>query len=415
MKKITLINAYGHKNLGDSTILTVALGLINKAFNNECEISLLCEHPKDYAKIADVKGNIKSYELPYGFAIRSENQAKVSYLIKLVRLIQICLFTLILILIGKIFPRILPSSGFYSYITAIKNADLVVGMGGGYFIASHPIKDYFGLILTILPVYVAKFYEKRIISFPISFGPFAAKLQEKLTFWAIKNTTVMVREKISLDLISKLDTAGKVRTLLIPDLALYFKNKIHIKQNKRNKYIVLTALEWFDDLKRQQEFEKMLIDFVREAWSKYKLKTVFIAMAWNNIEDDDNRVANRIKLNIQNDNIFSVFHPKSLSELQKKLGQATIAVCTRMHSAILSTTVFTPFITIGYGHKTLGFVKSYDIEKWYIDINEVNFEKLMKKFDDLLIEKEYNMLISKLRIKQEEISKYLPTIISTLQ
>ena len=54
-----------------------------------------------------------------------------------------------------------------------------------------------------------------------------------------------------------------------------------------------------------------------------------------------------------------------------------------MHSNIFAMSQGVPVIAIGYRHKTLGVAASLGMEKWVIDINELDATKLTDKLDGL--------------------------------
>jgi colanic acid/amylovoran biosynthesis protein len=414
MKKVTIINAYGDKNIGDATILNVAVDLIKQAYKKDFSISVLCESESSIQNSLGTEKNIKAFQLPYGYAIRSTAR-KLTSSKKIFRFINIFLLTTIIITINILFKTRLTNSGFYSYISAIKDADIVIGMGGGYFIAQST-KDYFGLLLTLLPVYVAKIYKKKIIFLPISFGPFSDKYQEKITYQALTNTTVIARDKITLNILKKLDQNGRIKLSYAPDLALFFnirKNNIHSKLS--SSYITLTAREWFLDQNKQQAFETALTKFIENVWSKYQLKTQFIPMAKSEIEDNDVNLADRISSKLKNKKILYIVKPNGIIHVQNILKNARIAVCTRMHSAILSATVSTPFIAIGYGHKTLGLVRNLGLTKWYVDINNVSYNNLTALFDKLMSKGHYNQFVEQLSSKQKANEIYKSQIINLIR
>lgn len=411
MKKITVLNAYGDKNIGDAAILKVALDFISEAYGKNFKISVLCENTKSFSSFITEAKNITPFQLPYGYAI--DGTERVSSLKKVFRFIDIYMTSFNLVIMNKIFRVKLPETGFYSYIKEIKDANNVVSMGGCY-LTSTRTSDYFGLLLTLLPIYVAKFYRKNITFLPMTIGPFANDNHSRLAINGITNTTIIARDHITLNLLEKFASSNNLNLSFAPDLALFFKNDYKSVRTIKDKYIVLTAREWFSDPKKQEKYETSLIKLVEYVWKAYKLKTVFIPMARNEIEDDDNRVAERIMQSLPNKDIFSIYHPESISDVREKLSKATISVCTRMHSAILSATVNTPFIAIGYGHKTLGFARDFDLEKWHIDIGDVNFNGLKKLFDNLTKKENYQNFIEKVEARQRKNKIYKSKIINTL-
>jgi len=407
MKNIVIINAYGKKNIGDATILYVALEMLNSVLDRGVGINLMLVDKDSYSLKLKIFQKVSFFQSPYGYAIKSA-KLPVSQLVKIVRFFIIYILSTTYIFLGKFSGRLFPNKGFYSYITSIYQSEIVISMGGGYLTTKNKVRDYFGLLLSLLPIYIAKFYKKRILFLPMSFGPFVSKYHQSLTYNAAKNTTILCRDDIALKEVKKLFSNDKTtKVLYCPDLALFYssKKKSNLHQKFGSNYIVLTAREWLPDAK-QIQFEESLAKFIDFIAMKYNLNTIFIPMAWNHIEDDDNRVAKRIKTFVKSTNSFTIVNAKSPIEVQEILRNAKLAICTRMHSAILATTVNTPFIAIGYVYKTLGFVQKMNLEKYYMDIAEVSYEKLIKEFSNIINPKNYQKVYSQLIEKNQEIHIY---------
>lgn len=130
-------------------------------------------------------------------------------------------------------------------------------------------------------------------------------------------------------------------------------------------------------------------------------------MAFNPVEDDDRRVAKRIMKKLKNQNIFSIFYANNPLEVQKILKRAKFSVCTRMHSAILSLTTETPFITIAYSQKTNNFLKDFGLSQWNINIEDFNAKILDDKIGKLTKNDNYTSYIDlikthKYRLKEQK-------------
>lgn len=413
MKNIVIINAYGSRNIGDEAILESSLAFIHKTFPTDRKISVMLERKNAILPDIVKKYQLTTFQLPYGYAIRS-NSVKVSEITKLFRFAKIIIASYAYVFLYRAHLIRLPNQGFYSYLSAIRNADAVIGMGGGYLTTNHQVKDYFGLTLTILPVNIAKAFKRPILTLPISFGGFASNRHEKLAYNSLINTTTMIREDISYNRIKKIKRKeDNIKLLRAPDMALFleWKGKVSADIKFKSNYIVLTAREWMKK-EKQQAYEKTLVHLVEYLWKNYQLKTVFIPMASNTIEDDDLKVAKRISLNLDNKHIFSIFQSRKPEDVQKVLSTAKVAMCTRLHSAILSTTVSTPFLTFSYNLKTNGFLRACGIEKWNINIEDVN-SKNSTRLLKLLLEKntyyKYYSDLQNINIQNQQSAKFITT------
>jgi len=223
----------------------------------------------------------------------------------------------------------------------------------------------------------------------------------------------MARDDISLSELKKLlSKDSKTNLFYIPDLALFLNSSYPKKlvTKSSDKYIVLTARKWLNE-KKQSLYERDLAQFIDYVWENYKIKTYFIAMASHSLEDNDLEVADSLLKQIRNKAAFKIENISTPQEVQELLSNAELAICTRMHSAILSTTVFTPFIAIAYEHKTVGYMKSLDLEEWTIDIHDFSVEDLITKFDLLLLKK-YKDFKKQLEKKRPELKSYYQKALS---
>lgn len=413
MKNIAVINAYGDKNIGDAAILNVSLSFIEKTLGHRGTINVFCEDAQALKSYKSQGCQINTYQLPYGYTIKGKTHP--STFTKFTRFAYVLSNSLILACLSKIHPSFSPKQGLFEYINILKNSDSVIGMGGGYFTTKHKYTDYFGLFLTLLPIYITHFFNKKILFLPMSFGSFASNQHQLLTYRAIKGDIMILRDTSSLDFLKQIDREDRVKEIYSPDMALYFNStkKINADQKLKSQYIVLTAREWLPDQK-QKLYEQTLANLVEHAWEKYHLNTVFIAMAHNPIEDDDNKVGLRVFKQLKNKKIFEIKSNLSPQQAQDLINKARVAVCTRLHSAILATTVDTPFITIAYGSKTPGYMKDMGLLKWNIDIEKVNFKLIKDKFDSLLDSKNYFNFINIVSSKKSQINKYQQRVLKEL-
>ncbi|MDY0116837.1 MAG: polysaccharide pyruvyl transferase family protein, partial [Sulfurimonadaceae bacterium] len=85
------------------------------------------------------------------------------------------------------------------------------------------------------------------------------------------------------------------------------------------------------------------------------------------------------------------------TQLKSLYSQMEFLIGTRLHSVIFTLSTSTPAINIAYhGTKSLGILSALtDYDKYVIDINDINFDKLLKTIK--LIIKNKNLIIQKLK------------------
>ncbi len=394
MKKILLTNIYGKHNLGDFAIFDVSMSVIQHVFPNAHYTLLFVE---EIPELKQRRSNlIETGIVPYGYAIRSHS-GRLGAVKKIIRFVSVLLGTLWQVLLGSVVPNAQATSGFYRYIRQIREADIVISAGGGYLITRHVFGDFFGIILNVVPIIVAKLYRKPIAFLPISFGTFASVLQEKIALLAVRDTTVFSREGISTARLMK----HGIDSIEVPDLVLL--DWPSYRPVKRKKYFVLTFLDYLDANKRNPEEE--IAKVVRVIWEEYQLECVFIPMASNTIEDNDVLVADKIFRLLGKDIPFRVERPATPTQAKDIMRYAQFAICNRMHSAIFATTVFTPFVTISYAHKTIGVMRMLGLSDWNVPMHEIDAAKILQKVAALSQKSSYNHFIATLQEKRPQIIK----------
>jgi len=70
-------------------------------------------------------------------------------------------------------------------------------------------------------------------------------------------------------------------------------------------------------------------------------------------------------------------------ELMILVRHMDLFIGTRMHSNIFALMANVPTIAIAYEHKAYGIMKMMGLEKWVVDINEIDEYKLVSKIEEL--------------------------------
>ena len=81
---------------------------------------------------------------------------------------------------------------------------------------------------------------------------------------------------------------------------------------------------------------------------------------------------------------------------QYLIGRLYAVIGMRYHSNIFSAKMGTPFISISYEQKMIGFMKSAGLEKYCISINNISVKEINDKFE--LLEKNYDKYKTELNL-----------------
>lgn len=410
-KKIALINLYGSNNIGDEAIQAGAFELLNnigKKQNHVFSITVHCENPRIFPTYHFSNLEIRAKSSPYGFILRTYARYPI-VIYKIVLFFFVICVSIVLACVGKLNSSLLPKKGFFSYIYDLLSADIVMGIGGGYFVSKNAMRDFFGLGLTLLPLEIAQMFRKKIFHFPVSIGPFATKVHADLTFRVLSGSTLFTRDPISNAAVSKV---AKQRSISFDEFA---DTATRLRAPKSSKYWVLTVRDWLPP-KQQKNYELTLAKLIDSIWEDHSTSVCMLVMAQNIIEDNDRNIFSRIQALLQHPESCFTAVPMRHQQAQAILHNAEFSICTRMHAAILSLTVGTPFLTIGYGLKGKGFMESINLSKWFIDISKVEssqFTNLVTRFVENLrkikvdLQKSKHMLDKKMPSLQAAVEREL--------
>jgi len=107
------------------------------------------------------------------------------------------------------------------------------------------------------------------------------------------------------------------------------------------------------------------------------------------MKEDDRLPARRIlsKVDDISNSVRVIETPISPSLLKSIYGQMDLFIGTRMHSNIFAMSQGVPVLAIGYLHKTLGIAQTVGIKNWVLDIQKTDDKQLIKKLNDLWVER----------------------------
>lgn len=278
-------------------------------------------------------------------------------------------------------------------INKIKEADLVIGVGGGYIIGKPGWKSTISLIITLFEFWICKKIGKKVVLYSQSIGPFHNKFQLLLSKYVLNSLDqITVRESISYHQLKQMKVdAPHIKKAY--DAAFYFtaRTKTRMK-NYLMKHGVfftkpvlgITVRKCFED-ERQKDYEQSIVSCAYTAATEYGYKVVFIPhVTAPDQNDDDRNVQQSIRSHIKpHRDIIYLNDRFTYQELKGIYDNLNLLIGTRMHSVIFSLTGFVPVIGLAYEPKTVGIMKQNQLEKWVLNVEEISKQNLLNLFKRL--------------------------------
>lgn len=373
--KILFLHVYSEKNTGDAAIVSVMLGKYSKLYP-EAEITLSSVTPQKNKAFLGAR-YISSFfqEAVYTSDIPSQRILKT-----------------LAIIIGALCGGFFFSKSLKEFTKHIKEADLIVGTGGGYIIAKADTHDWVTLILTLLEFWFAKRLGKKVILEAMSIGPLQSGLQKKLAAKVLNTLDeIHIREMISYTFVKSIGVKKELLKKSV-DLAFFFapKTKTTMKNYlmKRGVFFTkpvlgITVKKCFPlDDARQIKYEQAIAGFVNKILQEKDIKVVFIPHVTARAQNDDDRlIIQRIKPQLVfKEKVILLMEEYSYRDIKGIYENLNWLIGTRMHSVIFALIGQVPVVAIAYEPKTLGIMKTLHLEKQVLQSDSITATALYTAF-----------------------------------
>jgi colanic acid/amylovoran biosynthesis protein len=289
------------------------------------------------------------------------------------------------------------SDKVYNTVKEFSEADAVFVKGGGFIHAYGEKTAPYLMWYFLFYVRLGQKLNKKVIFLPNSYGPFkgfTVKGQVRSVFSKLDLT--YARENVSAE------SLGHLLNKKIPvemDLGFFLENgnqseadQILDKYNltKEDKIVGITIRPWrFPGLSNPEELYKRYISSVAKLVENitekgYKVALCNQSLGPNSHEDDRNAIRDLLD-EFNHPNVIWLNENLSCDTLKAVYSNFFFYVGTRFHSIIFSLTSLVPSIAIGYGgNKAKGIMNDFGLNKYVIQIEDVNSVELIDMFDDAL-------------------------------
>jgi len=122
---------------------------------------------------------------------------------------------------------------------------------------------------------------------------------------------------------------------------------------------------------------KCLEDLIKE----YDASIIFLPSSVDDIETCKTIIAN---ISDKYGHHVRIIVTNSLDEYEYWIRKLDLLITTRMHPSLIASRNFTPFLSIIYDHKQIGFLEQIGLKDYSLRINEVSYYNLKSKINHLI-------------------------------
>ena len=379
--KILVANAYAKGSGGDMAILAVLISELRRVFDNpDITVATIDTNANMEPLFPDVRF------VPSLITTIWDEQSN-NRIGKLYSLLRNGLATTIWSLVyryGKKRPDWILRESEKTAMNALADADLVVGMGGGYIREIPGFLRIMDLVLTLRMLYLSHLIGKMTVLHSQSVGPFGNKFQEKFTGYVMRRMQfIITRESISLKLLKKMGIkeeliSGSVDAAFLVRGESFVSKPLpedftSIKKDYSGPLVGVTARDWLGE-KAQGRYEKEMALALDHIAEKYDARIVFIPQTTVERNTDDDRIVEkRIFENMRQKNRAVLLEDSyDYQTLLSIYGSLDFLIGTRFHSAIFALTAKVPTLVIAYEHKAEGIMKDLGLAQWVVKMEDVD-------------------------------------------
>ncbi|SHL60577.1 colanic acid/amylovoran biosynthesis protein [Anaerocolumna jejuensis DSM 15929] len=277
-------------------------------------------------------------------------------------------------------------NNFRDFIEAVNWSDMAVYAPGGPMLG-----DYYDVKFLLDQLLLIRHMKKPYVFFAPSMGPFT-KNKRKIKKILTGASLICLREEVSKGFLESLHIKNEATVTL--DSA--FQHRIDMQENQqlleqdislknfldsheRIIGITITDLKWHKNYCRENlsdtitaAFDPFIDKLIREGFG-----IIFIPQLFGRANDSG------YMSGFARENCYVLPEKYDCYFQQYLISRLYAIVGMRYHSNIFSAKMGTPFLSVSYEQKMLGFMKKSGLEEYCIDIRKLSFEKLEELFTKL--------------------------------
>lgn len=382
--KILLILVHSTQNAGDLALLQVSVHQLRRHFKN-CIITISANYPDE---VWYKEKGYKVISSPISLIGKSTNAPPWLQLTNFI-------LSFVITMLYFLNLRFLIPKSWNLLLDEYKSSDLVVAVPGNQLFSTGRFGWPFPV--TIYSVFLAHFFRKPIYVLPQSIGPFRRWWEKILVRYAYsKANLVFLRDQASLEVAQKIGLSMD-KVFYAPDPAFALEpcqkeEAIKIlsdfgwtSENPSLGVTIIAPQGHFLDPNSLENYYSVLAATLVRISLKWDLQIVFFVQVTGPTEIENDRIPTSQIYNKIRSQVKAIYVDKALRPeiLKACYGEMDIFLASRLHSGIFSISMGVPTVFIGYLSKTIGFLKSIEMDKYGIKLDDLNEDVLLKIFEEV--------------------------------
>jgi len=265
-----------------------------------------------------------------------------------------------------------------------------------------------------IEVLVAKSFNKPVVMFPNSVGPFRTWVGRFLSKLALNNcSSVIIRDPISYRIVKSIGIKSKM--FLTSDMALLFKPETKTVQEITEHPVIGVCPGVYSFSIPMQQIKKYIAEHavaLDAAVEKHGFHVLFLPHYISGFAYDDLEISKFILENMKHRENARILRINDLSEFKLLINQVDLLISSKMHPAVLAVSGHVPSIAIVYDHKQTGFFRDLGMSEYTLRLQETSGSELLSRIDKVWLEREKikKLLGVRVPVLQDAVKKTVKTV-----
>jgi colanic acid/amylovoran biosynthesis protein len=379
-KSILITHVYSADNKGDAALLSVLISELKSVFPN----SALRIHTLDDIDPGELYDGVPVSNSLMHCVLSGHRNRLAKLFDALVMVTWTRVWASLFALSGITLP--LPAR-WRRVIDDYLDADVVVGVGGGYLRGRRGWISTIELLLLTHPLHLAHSLGKPTVLSSMSVGPFAGTVQEGLFKRGVAKTeAIFVREDVSQQLLRELRVRVPVIRAVDAGFAFTTSQRVALRElmhvSTDRVLVGITVRKWLP-ARQQTDYEAAIAAAADHLIATHGVAVVFVPQVTSVRNNDDDRVTSRRVHSLMAHQHDATVLNESVDHhyIKALCAELDLMIGTRFHSVIFSLTSLVPCVAIEYEHKTAGIMAELDLSDWVVRIEDVSGSRFLDLVD----------------------------------